>query len=207
MMINMNQPYVYKLKNQMTLYRYRNIKVHPITKEEIVVEPATFQMDEFSVFFQDYEQGKMIFAIVREVDSPILIYRGDEYLTWKAGGSILEALERRFDKLAGKHPQLFLQAHMPRTLDSDPHGPGTILSGMLEAVGIRSSPTCTCKQRAVRMNTEGNDWCEKNMGEILTWLSEEATKRKLPFVKTVAKLLVQRAIKKSRRLLKKYGST
>jgi hypothetical protein len=207
MMLNMKQPYICKLKNAVTLHRYRNIKVHPVTKKELIVEPATFHLDELAVFFQDYEQGKIVFAIIKEVDTPILLYKEDDYVKWKADGGTLEGLQQRFEEVLGKHPELFLQAHMPRTLDSDPHGPGTILSGMLEAVGIKSSPTCSCKKRAVRMNVEGNDWCENNMEEILTWLSEEASKRKLPFVKPVAKLIVKRAIKKSRRLLKKYGST
>ena len=35
---------------------------------------------------------------------------------------------------------------------------------------------------------------------------EEANKRGLPFIRGGAKLIVSRAIKKSRRLLKKYGS-
>ena len=50
------------------------------------------------------------------------------------------------------------------------------------------------------MNTEGPDWCEENMGTILSWLEEEAGKRNLPFVRTVAKMMVQRAVSKSRRL-------
>jgi len=204
-MLNKNQPYICKLKNPITLQRYRNIKVHPVTKDEFVVEAATFHLDELAVYFQEFEQGKIVFAVIKELDSPILLYREDDYVRWKGDKATIEALQNRFEELLGKHPQVFLQAHMPRTLDSDPNGPGTILSGMLEAVGIKSAPNCSCKKRAVRMNAEGNDWCEQNMEEILGWLAEEAKKRNLPFVKTVAKLIVQRAIKKSRRLLKKYG--
>ena len=39
--------------------------------------------------------------------------------------------------------------------------------------------------------------------KILNWLNEESKKRNLPFVRTVAKLMVQRAINKSRRIKKK----
>jgi len=53
------------------------------------------------------------------------------------------------------------------------------------------------------MNTNGPEWCEENMGTILNWLQEESTKRKLPFIRSVAKLMVQRAINRSRRLLAK----
>ena len=53
------------------------------------------------------------------------------------------------------------------------------------------------------MNTNGPDWCEENLGTILDWLNEESKKRNLPFVRTVAKLMVQRAINKSRRIKKK----
>jgi hypothetical protein len=51
------------------------------------------------------------------------------------------------------------------------------------------------------MNTNGPDWCDENLGTILNWLEEESKKRNLPFVRTVAKMMVQRAVNKSRRLL------
>ena len=38
-------------------------------------------------------------------------------------------------------------------------------------------------------------WCEKNIDEIVGWLEEEARKRRLPFVRYAAKLLVRRAIR------------
>ena len=49
-------------------------------------------------------------------------------------------------------------------------------------------------------NDKGPDWCEENMDTILSWLKEESTKRKLPYVEFVAKSMVQRAIYKSRKL-------
>ena len=51
------------------------------------------------------------------------------------------------------------------------------------------------------MNEQGPDWCEQNMDQILSWLEHEAKKRKMPFVRFFAKMLVKRAIKKSRKLL------
>lgn len=200
-----DKPYICKLKNPINLHRYRNIKENPVTREKIIIEPANYNLSELAVFFHNVPTTKMLFAIVREVDSPILMFKSEDYEKWIERGSSLQDAQNRFEEALGEHAEVFLQAHMPRTLDSDPNGPGTILSGMLEAVGIKSAPNCSCKQRAVRMNAMGNDWCEENMSEILDWLSEEAKKRRLPFIKTAAKLIVQRAIKKSRRLIKKYG--
>jgi aminoglycoside N3'-acetyltransferase len=77
---------------------------------------------------------------------------------------------------------------------------------MLGSLGIRSAPTCSCKRRALEMNFRGPDWCEQNIDNIVGWLEEEAKKRRLPFIKTVAKLMVQRAISKSRRLLAKANA-
>ena len=200
-----DKPYICTLKNPINLHRHRNIKENPVTREKIIIESANFHLSELVVFFHNVPTTKMLFAIVREVDSPILMFKSEDYEKWIERGASVQDAEHRFEEALGEHAEVFLQAHMPRTLDSDPNGPGTILSGMLEAVGIKSAPNCSCKQRAVRMNTMGNDWCEENMSEILDWLSEEAKKRRLPFIKTAAKLIVQRAIKKSRRLIKKYG--
>ena len=93
-------------------------------------------------------------------------------------------------------------APRPQTLEEQaPFGPGTFLSKMLEKIGIKSSPTCSCKARARLMNDNGNDWCEQNIDTVVGWLREEATKRKLPFVDFAGKLLVKRAIKLSRAAL------
>ena len=50
------------------------------------------------------------------------------------------------------------------------------------------------------MNKKGPQWCRDNKGEILDWLENEATKRKLAFVRSVANIMVEKAIKKSERL-------
>lgn len=90
----------------------------------------------------------------------------------------------------------------PQTLEDFPNGPGTVLSKMLAKVGIKSSPNCSCRRRAMEMNTRGPDWCAENMDTIVGWLREESEKRKLPFVDFAGKLLIQRAIKVSRKALK-----
>lgn len=90
----------------------------------------------------------------------------------------------------------------PQTLEDFPNGPGTILSKMLEKIGIKSTPNCSCRRRAMEMNTRGPDWCAENIDTIVGWLREESEKRKLPFVDFAGRLLIQRAIKVSRKVLK-----
>lgn len=74
-------------------------------------------------------------------------------------------------------------------------GPGTELKALLAKVGITSTPTCSCNQRAQEMDAKGVQWCRDNEELILSWLKEEADKRGLPFVTMAAKLLIRRAIR------------
>jgi hypothetical protein len=87
----------------------------------------------------------------------------------------------------------------PSPEEQDPIGPGTILSQSLALIGITASPTCGCKRKARQMNDWGPDGCDAHMPEILAGLREEAERRKMPFVEPVARLLVQRAIRVSRK--------
>ena len=104
------------------------------------------------------------------------------------------------------NPQEKLQNLFPKTLESDPDGPGSVLSNMISSLGIRSSPDCSCKKHAILMNEKGCDWCEENIDTIIGWLKEESAKRKLPFIESVAKLIVKRAIGTSRRLKRKQNA-
>jgi hypothetical protein len=112
----------------------------------------------------------------------------------------LKDLENIFLYKLGDDPEKFLQNLFPKTIESDPNGAGSILSKMLSYIGITATPNCSCKKRAVEMNERGNDWCEKNLDTIMEWLKEESAKRKLPFIETVARLMVKKAIKMSRKL-------
>lgn len=94
----------------------------------------------------------------------------------------------------------------PQTLEDFPNGPGTILSKMLSKIGINSTPNCSCRRRAIEMNNRGPDWCAENIDMIVGWLREESERRKLPFVDFAGKLLIQRAIKVSRKALKAQNS-
>jgi hypothetical protein len=90
----------------------------------------------------------------------------------------------------------------PQTLEDFPNGPGTILSKMLTKIGIHSTPNCSCRRRAIEMNARGPDWCADNIDTIVGWLREESERRKLPFIDFAGKLLIQRAVKVSRKALK-----
>lgn len=81
-------------------------------------------------------------------------------------------------------------------------GPGTELKKLLAKIGIHSSPTCPCNERARIMDAmeiKDPGWCEKNIETVVDWLQEEATKRNLPFSKLAAKMLIRRAIKNAKK--------
>lgn len=78
-----------------------------------------------------------------------------------------------------------------------PGGPGTELKKILGIIGIKPTKSCQCEARALKMDREGPEWCRQNMNTILGWLEEEAKKRGLPFVRTVAKAMVNLAIRRA----------
>lgn len=79
-------------------------------------------------------------------------------------------------------------------------GPGTELKALLKDwLGIQASPNCSCNARARQMDEWGPDVCEQNMPTILQWLEEQATARKLPFVRFAAEQAVKLAIRRARK--------
>ena len=187
------------------LTRYR--LVNQQTGEE--VPEMQIKEDHIDLSFIPDDQRQVLFVQFNNIPiPPTPLFILDEYKKYKEAEDQQEFIENRILKLFRDKPEKFLQQLVPRTLDSDPDGPGTILSNMLSAMGIKSKPNCSCKKRAIHMNKMGNEWCEQNIATILEWLKEEANKRHLPFVRTVAKMMVNKAIKKSKRLLaKKNDST
>jgi hypothetical protein len=83
----------------------------------------------------------------------------------------------------------------PKHPPPPPPGAGTQLAKMLHRLGFKISPTCKCMARAREMDRRGVQWCRDNIETIVGWLEEEAKKRKLPFLRVAARLLVRRAIK------------
>ena len=95
------------------------------------------------------------------------------------------------------HSHLAVQPQPPASTN----GPGAELKKLLAGWPFRivAKPNCSCNARARAMDAKGCDWCEANMDEIVAWLRDEATKRKLPFLDIAGRMLVRRAIHNARR--------
>jgi|LakMenEpi03Aug12_release.lakeMendotaPanAssembly.Ray.scaffolds.fasta_scaffold503657_2 hypothetical protein len=75
-------------------------------------------------------------------------------------------------------------------------GPGTELTKLLSWFA-KDTPGCKCKDHANLMNVWGVDGCRNNMETILQWLETAAKDRGIPFIKPLAKSLVNLAIKRA----------
>lgn len=73
-------------------------------------------------------------------------------------------------------------------------GPGSELKKLLKLIGITATPNCKCNQRAKYMDKMGPAWCRENLDTILDWLQEESSNRGMLFVRSAARLMVNRAI-------------
>jgi len=166
--------------------------VHP---EETIVREKQLDLQ----FVQD-KKRMTLFAKFADVPTPIMLAKGEDLRALGETWTAQQARDLLFKQIGDRDLQEFLQMGFPETPESDPDGVGAILSGMLSQMGINSSPNCSCRRRAVVMNQKGPQWCRDNKGEILDWLENEAKKRKLAFVRSVANLMVEKAIKKSERL-------
>ena len=87
-----------------------------------------------------------------------------------------------------------------------PSGPGGELKKLLFSIGITASPTCSCNAHARRMDEMGCDWCAENVPTNTEWMRGEAAKRKLPFIATLAGLMVKRAIHNARKEASKHAT-
>lgn len=187
----------------MKLHKPVELRQEPFTDNKGNVQrPDPFTLEELQITYWDQPFSKQIGVQIMRIPTQVTLFSGEAYDALGDNRS-LSLFQTKLKELMGENPQAYLQNLFPKTLESDPDGPGAILSGMISAMGIKSTPNCSCKRHALEMNNNGPDWCEENLGTILDWLNEEAQKRNLPFVRTVAKLMVQRAINKSRRLKKK----
>lgn len=170
-------------------------------KDENIVLPPPITLKELDVSYIFRPKSKTIYAQVSQVPG-LLTLTSNPDVNYLYSLS-LKDLEELLHIILGDNIQNTLQALFPKTIESDPDGPGSILSNMLSYIGIKSSPTCSCKRHAIEMNERGPDWCEQNIDTILGWLKEESKKRNLPFVESVARIVVGRAIKVSRKLKSK----
>jgi hypothetical protein len=86
---------------------------------------------------------------------------------------------------------------------ADSQGPGSQLKSLLAKFGIHATPNCKCNSMAKKMDAWGPDESLNHLEEIVDVMQETAEKRGLPFLRTAAKLLVRRAISKSRAMISK----
>lgn len=172
-----------------------------LTPDNKLLNPPPLILSELNVTYYDNPTAKTVAASIQNIPGQILLLKDHDYDD--AGDYTQEFIENRLRYQLGSDPAKRLRDMFPKTLEEHPNGAGTILSGMLSTLGIKSAPNCSCRKHAIMMNENGNDWCEENMAVILGWLREESEKRKLPYVEAIAKMMVNRAISKSRRLLAK----
>lgn len=169
-----------------------------------LLSPPPLVMSELNVFYHDNPTTKIVTATIQNIPGQIVLLKDTEYE--KAGDYTQSFIEDKLRTELGTDPAQKLRNMFPKTLEEHPNGAGTILSGMISSLGIKSTPNCSCRQHAIEMNEKGPDWCEQNLDQILGWLKEESKKRNMPFIETIAKIMVMKAIKKSRRLLEKETS-
>lgn len=105
------------------------------------------------------------------------------------------------DETHPAYPRVAKPGYVPPPPPEETGGPGTELKKLLKRIGITATPNCSCNARARKMDEmEAREpgWCESHLEEIVGWLREEATKRKLPFLDAAGRVLVRRAIKNAR---------
>ncbi len=165
-----------------------------------VTTPEAIVTDTLDLTFSIEPEAQRITVNIQHFPLPITLYGGPSYEELN-GLWNQSTLENRLLQILGDNPSLVLRSLFPRTMEEDPHGPGTVLAGMIKTLGIHMSDSCSCRRHALAMNEKGNEWCSQNLDTVVGWLREEASRRGLPFVDMVGKVMVNRAIKKSKKLL------
>lgn len=181
-----------KLDNPITLYPSKYTDAN-----NQIVAPDPLTLDELILIYVDNPSHSQYYVSIQHIPNPIMLFEKEEY-TNNPDITKVQAQEKLIE-LANNDIQSFLQNKFPRTLEDDPYGPGTILASMFSAIGIKSSPTCSCRKHALEMNRNGIEWCENNLDTICGWLKQECEKRKIPYVDAVARMVVNRAINKSKK--------
>jgi hypothetical protein len=166
-----------------------------------IVNPPPLVMDALDVTYHDNPTSKVVSVTIKNIPGAFVLASGIDYE--KLGDVSRSTLSQLFWDSIKDNPAQKIRAKFPKTLEENPNGPGTLLTNMISTLGIKSTPNCSCRRHALEMNEKGNDWCEQNLPTILGWLKEESAKRNLPYIESVASMIVNRAIKNSRRLTKK----
>jgi hypothetical protein len=165
-----------------------------------VTSPEAIATDTLDLTFSIEPEAQRITVNIQHFPLPITLYGGPSYEELN-GLWNQSTLENRLLQILGDNPSAVLRSLFPRTMEEDPHGPGTVLAGMIKTLGIHMSDSCSCRRHALAMNEKGNEWCSQNLDTVVGWLREEASRRGLPFVDMVGRVMVNRAIKKSKKLL------
>ncbi len=164
-----------------------------------ITQPNQIILNDLGLIFTDNIKAKTVHVNITGIPMPLILWSANEYDSigdWTQAQAEAKTLE-----LLGDNPAVKLRSLFPKTLEENPNSPGTVLSKMIKSLGFTMSDSCSCKRHALEMNDKGNDWCSENIDTIIGWLREEMTRRNLPFIETIARLMVNRAIKKSRKLL------
>lgn len=185
-----------KLENAVTIYP------PPYTNQNnVLVTPDALFLTYLDVTYHDNPTSKIVSATIKHIPGAFILANGLDYE--KLGDFNKSILEKLLYDLIKDNTAVKLRSKFPKTLEENPNGPGSILTNMISAIGIKSTPNCSCRLHAIEMNEKGPDWCEQNISTILGWLREESSKRNLPFIESLATLIVKRAINTSRKLLEK----
>lgn len=167
----------------------------PNTKK--VVTPSPITIDELKIVYIDKPDTKQYYIAIDYIPTTIMLFENEDY---ENNPDITKSQARaRLSELSEGDMQSYLQNTIPKTLEDEPYAPGSILASMFSSIGIKAGPQCSCKRHALEMNRKGIEWCENNMDTILGWLKEETEKRKLPWVETVARMVVNRALSKAKK--------
>ena len=164
-----------------------------------IINPPEVKLDQLKFMFMDNPTSKTVSAQILSLPINMVIWSGSDYDL--IGDWTKSQAEQKIESMLGDNPATYIRSLYPKTLEEHPNHPGTVLSKMIKSVGIQMTDSCSCKRHALEMNENGNDWCEQNIDTVVGWLREEAQRRGLPFMDALGKLLVGRAIKKSRKLL------
>lgn len=79
-----------------------------------------------------------------------------------------------------------------------PHGIGSHLKILLRRFGIKGMAGCNCSENARNLNRWNADMAEARIEEIVEMLRDAAEKQNMVFSKSIALLIIRRAIRNYR---------
>jgi len=180
----------------------QTITVNPPPVISVIGETVTQSpvvLNELFLTFTDNVQDKTISVKINNIPMPITLWSGEEYIN--IGDWTQAQAEEKLTEILGENPELVLRSLFHKTLAETPKLPGTVLAYMVQVFGFAISDSCSCKKILLEMNSKGNDWCAQNIQYIIDAIKLESTNRRMLIVDNSFSILVNRAIKKSRRLL------